>query len=62
MTDEETKKLKNALQLFQKAVKLADCIVKHIHWRQERFPKTEYDDATGLYKLATRDEVNGRGD
>ncbi|UUZ69634.1 SAM-dependent methyltransferase [Polaromonas sp. P2-4] len=29
----------------------------HIQWLQERFPKAQYEDVTGLCKLATRAEV-----
>ena len=30
---------------------------QHIHWLQERFPKAEYEDVTGLCKLASPAEV-----
>ncbi|MFA5982525.1 MAG: class I SAM-dependent DNA methyltransferase [Methylococcaceae bacterium] len=56
-TDRETKKLKDALELLHKEVKLAETYFKHIHWLQERFPKAEYEDVTGLCKLATPEEV-----
>lgn len=56
-TDRETKKLKDALELLHKEVKAAESYYKHIHWLQERFPKAEYEDVTGLCKLATPDEV-----
>ena len=56
-TDKETKKLKQALALLHKEVKNAENYFKHIHWLQERFPQAEYEDVTGLCKLATQDEV-----
>lgn len=56
-TDRETKKLKDALELLHKEVKLAETYFTHIHWLQERFPKAEYEDVTGLCKLATQEEV-----
>ena len=56
-TDRETKKLKEALELLHKEVKIAESYYKHIHWLQERFPKVEYEDVTGLCKLASIDEV-----
>lgn len=56
-TDRETKRLKEALELLHKEVKLAESFYKHIHWLQERFPNAEYEDVTGLCKLATPEEV-----
>jgi type I restriction enzyme M protein len=56
-TDRETKKLKDALELLHKEVKIAETYYKHIHWLQERFPKAEYEDVTGLCKLASQEEV-----
>lgn len=56
-TDRETKKLKEALELLHKEVKMAESCYKHIHWLQERFPKAEYEDVTGLCKLASQQEV-----
>ena len=56
-TDRETKRLKEALEQLHKEVKLAESYYKHIHWLQERFPKAEYEDVTGLCKLATPEEV-----
>jgi type I restriction enzyme M protein len=55
--DRETKKLKDALELLHKEVKAAESYYKHIHWLQERFPKAEYEDVTGLCKLATPEDV-----
>jgi len=56
-TDRETKKLKDALELLHKEVKLSESFYQHIHWLQERFPKAEYEDVTGLCKLASQEEV-----
>ncbi len=56
-TDRETKRLKEALEALHKEVKVAESYYKHIHWLQERFPKAEYEDVTGLCKLATPEEV-----
>ncbi len=56
-TDRETKKLKQALELLHKEIKHAESFYLHIHWLQERFPKAEYEDVTGLCKLASQKEV-----
>lgn len=56
-TDRETKRLKQALELLHKEVKIAESFYKHIYWLQERFPKAEYEDVTGLCKLAKTEEV-----
>jgi type I restriction enzyme M protein len=56
-TDRKTKALKAALDALHTEVKNAEIFYQHIHWLQERFPKAEYDDVTGLCKLATPAEV-----
>ncbi|PCJ87452.1 MAG: N-6 DNA methylase [Thiotrichaceae bacterium] len=56
-TDRETKKLKDALELLHKEVKNAEIYYQHIHWLQVRFPHAEYEDVTGLCKLATQAEI-----
>ncbi|MBL7001019.1 MAG: SAM-dependent DNA methyltransferase [Gammaproteobacteria bacterium] len=56
-TDRETRKLKDALELLHKEVNIAESYYRHIHWLQERFPKAEYEDVTGLCKLASQQEV-----
>ncbi|RYZ89093.1 MAG: hypothetical protein EOO68_25760 [Moraxellaceae bacterium] len=56
-SDRKTKLLKQALEQLHKEVKSAEIYFKHIHWLQERFPKAEYDDVTGLCKLASPEEV-----
>lgn len=35
----------------------AEYFFNHISWLQERFPNAEYEDITGLCKLATPEEV-----
>lgn len=56
-TDRVTKRLKEALEALHKEVKVAESYYKHIYWLQERFPKAEYEDVTGLCKLATPEVV-----
>ncbi|MCU1307451.1 MAG: methylase, partial [Acidobacteriaceae bacterium] len=56
-TDRKTKALKTALEELHKEVKSAEMYYQHIHWLQERFPKAEYEDVTGLCKLASRADV-----
>jgi type I restriction enzyme M protein len=56
-TDKKTRALKTALEALHGEVKEAESFFQHIHWLQERFPKAEYEDVTGLCKLATPAEV-----
>jgi type I restriction enzyme M protein len=55
--DRKTKALKGALDALHTEVKTAESWFRHIHWLQERFPKAEYEDVTGLCKLASPAEV-----
>jgi type I restriction enzyme M protein len=55
--DRKTKALKTSLEALHSEVKNAECFFKHIHWLQERFSKAEYEDVTGLCKLATVAEI-----
>jgi type I restriction enzyme M protein len=55
--DRKTKLLKTALEALHNEVKASETWFSHIQWLQERFPKAEYEDVTGLCKLATRAEV-----
>jgi type I restriction enzyme M protein len=55
--DRKTKALKTALEELHKEVKSAELFYQHIHWLQERFPNAEYEDVTGLCKLASPAEV-----
>ncbi|MEO6147216.1 MAG: N-6 DNA methylase [Sulfuriferula sp.] len=57
MTDRKTKLLKTALEALHQEVKSAELYYQHIHWLQERFPNAEYEDVTGLCKLASPEEV-----
>ena len=56
-TDRKTRVLKTALESLHTEVKNAEIFYQHIHWLQERFPKAEYEDITGLCKLADTVEV-----
>ncbi len=55
--DRATRQLKTALEELRKEVKNAESSFGHIRWLQERFPKAEYEDVTGLCKLATQQEI-----
>ena len=55
--DRKTKALKTALEALHTEVKNAEIFYQHIHWLQERFPKAEYEDVTGLCKLASPADV-----
>ncbi len=56
-TDRKINALKAALEELHKEVKNAEIFYQHIHWLQERFPKAEYEDVTGLCKLASPPEL-----
>jgi type I restriction enzyme M protein len=56
-SDRKTKALKTALEELHKEVTNAELFYRHIHWLQERFPKAEYEDVTGLCKLASPADV-----
>ena len=56
-TDRKTNALKGALQELHQEVKNAEIFYQHIHWLQERFPNAEYEDVTGLCKLASPADV-----
>jgi len=56
-TDRKTNALKAALEELHKEVKNAEIFYQHIYWLQERFPKAEYEDVTGLCKLASPADV-----
>jgi len=56
-TDRNARRLKEALEELHKEVRSAESCYQHIHWLQERFPNAEYEDVTGLCKLATPEEV-----
>ncbi len=50
ITDRKMRALKTALEELHQEVKNAEIFYQHIHWLQERFPKAEYEDVTGLCK------------
>jgi type I restriction enzyme M protein len=53
----QSKAVKEALQALHDEVKLAESDFGHIEWLQQRFPKADYEDVTGLCKLATQAEI-----
>lgn len=55
--DRQIRTLKTTLETLHTEVKLAESYFTHIRWLQERFPGAEYEDVTGLCKLATLEEV-----
>ena len=55
--DRATKQLKTALEALHSEVKNAESAFTHIHWLQERFPEANYEDVTGLCKLADLAEI-----
>jgi type I restriction enzyme M protein len=55
--DRATRQLKAALEELHREVKNAESSFGHIQWLQERFPKAEYEDVTGLCKLANLEEI-----
>jgi len=55
--DRAVKQLKTALETLHAEVKSAESFFAHIHWLQERFPRAQYEDVTGLCKLADPDEI-----
>jgi type I restriction enzyme M protein len=57
VTDRKMRALKTALEELHQEVKNAEIFYQHIHWLQERFSGAEYEDVTGLCKLASPAEV-----
>ncbi|MES1978800.1 MAG: class I SAM-dependent DNA methyltransferase [Pseudomonadota bacterium] len=55
--DRKTKALKTALEELHTEIRDSELWFIHIQWLQERFPKAQYEDITGLCKLATQAEV-----
>lgn len=56
-TDRKTRALRTSLKALHTEVKKAESFYQYIHWLQERFPKAEYEDVTGLCKLASPADV-----
>jgi type I restriction enzyme M protein len=59
-TDRKTKTLKTALEELHREVKQAEIFYRHIHWLHVRFPRADYEDVTGLCKLANPADVKGQ--
>ena len=53
----DIKLLKTELEVLHKEAKETEYFFGHIGWLQERFPDAEYEDVTGLCKLASRKDV-----
>jgi type I restriction enzyme M protein len=53
----ELKKVKEEVELLHKGIKETEYFFIHINWLQERFPKAEYEDVTGLCKLASKKDI-----
>lgn len=53
----EIKEVKDLLEALREDRKRAEYYFNHIDWLQQRFPKAQYEDVTGLCKLATPEEV-----
>jgi type I restriction enzyme M protein len=53
----ELKKVKEEVELLHKGIKETEYFFIHINWVQERFPKAEYEDVTGICKLASKEDV-----
>lgn len=51
------KVIKDALETLEDEVKEAEAFFGHVRWLQERFPKAEYEDVTGLCRLADRKDL-----
>ena len=53
----QTRGMKDTVQALHEEVKLAESFFGHIEWLQQRFPAAQYEDVTGLCKLATQAEI-----
>jgi len=53
----ELKWLKNDIEKLHKTIREAESFFTHINWLQERFPEAQYEDVTGLCKLASLEDV-----
>ena len=51
------KAIKEALEKLETEVKEAEAFFGYVRWLQERFPKAEYEDVTGLCKLANMKDL-----
>jgi type I restriction enzyme M protein len=57
--DKDLKSLKLELETLHDKVKETEYFFTHVAWLQERFPKAEYENVTGLCKLASIEDVRG---
>jgi len=55
--NKDLKELKAELEELHKEIKATEYFFNHVAWLQERFPKAEYEDVTGLCKLADMEEI-----
>lgn len=55
--DKNIKKLQSKLDELHKESAEAEYFFKHVIWLQERFPDAQYEDVTGLCKLASRKDI-----
>ena len=53
----QTKAVKEAVQALHDELKAAELHYQHVSWLQERFPQAQYQDVTGLCKLASHAEI-----
>ncbi|HUI90380.1 MAG TPA: class I SAM-dependent DNA methyltransferase [Anaerolineales bacterium] len=51
------KAIKEALEKLESEIKEAEEFFGHVHWLQEHFPNAEYEDVTGLCKLANLKDI-----
>jgi len=55
--DRNTKEIKWRLEVLHTEIKNAEAFFSHIKWLQERFPSANYEDVTGLCKLANQADL-----
>ena len=55
--EKQTRKLKEALERLNSAIRHAESSFNHVNWLQDRFPKAEYEDVVGLCKLTEKTKV-----
>lgn len=55
--NKDLKNIKAELEKLHKEVKSSEYFFNHIDWLHDRFPKAEYEDVTGLCKLASMEDV-----
>ena len=60
--NKDLKTLKDELEELHQDAKATEYFFGHIAWLQERFPEAQYEDVTGLCKLASLDEVKEQED